>query len=368
MKFSEFVKKCKTGYPASIPMIVAHIQKYLFDNPITSEETIDEKIDTKINTALSGIVETVTDDVIDYIEENPQIIPQPEVMTGATSLADGAAGIVPKPLAGDNDKALFGDGTFKAIDTVSVMTGATASSDGASGLVPQPLQGDQGKALYGDGTFKTVPYPSAMTGASASADGASGLVPQPLQGDQGKALYGDGTFKTVPYPSAMTGASASADGASGLVPKPLQGDQNKVLFGDGTFKALLDMFYPVGSLYFTSSEFSPATLFGGTWKKLEHAFIYGAASGDTINDTIAGEATHTLTVEEMPSHRHSPTNGGSFLSIGCTSGTEISHGFASGAAWQNMNKGRSSIGYTGNGDPHNNMPPYLFRNIWERTA
>ena len=207
-----------------------------------------------------------------------------------------------------------------------------------------------------------------MTGASASADGASGLVPQPLQGDQGKALYGDGTFKTVPYPSAMTGASASADGASGLVPKPLQGDQNKVLFGDGTFKALLDMFYPVGSLYFTSSEFSPATLFGGTWKKLEHAFIYGAASGDTINDTIAGEATHTLTVEEMPSHRHSPTNGGSFLSIGCTSGTEISHGFASGAAWQNMNKGRSSIGYTGNGDPHNNMPPYLFRNIWERTA
>ena len=207
-----------------------------------------------------------------------------------------------------------------------------------------------------------------MTGATASSDGATGLVPKPVQGDQSKALYGDGTFKPVPYPSVMTGATASADGASGLVPQPLQGDQNKVLFGDGTFKALLDMFYPVGSLYFTSSETSPATLFGGTWKKLEHAFIYGAASGDTISDTIAGEATHTLTVDEMPTHRHSPTNGGSFLSIGCTSGTEITHGFASGAAWQNMNKGRSSIGYTGNGDPHNNMPPYIFRNIWERTA
>lgn len=38
--------------------------------------------------------------------------------------------------------------------TSSVMTGATASSDGTKGLVPQPLAGDQDKVLYGDGTWK----------------------------------------------------------------------------------------------------------------------------------------------------------------------------------------------------------------------
>lgn len=34
MLWTEFIKKCKTGYPASIPQIVAHIQDYLATNPV----------------------------------------------------------------------------------------------------------------------------------------------------------------------------------------------------------------------------------------------------------------------------------------------------------------------------------------------
>lgn len=37
------------------------------------------------------------------------------------------------------------------------MTGATASADGAHGLVPQPLAGDEAKFLKGDGTWDDVP-------------------------------------------------------------------------------------------------------------------------------------------------------------------------------------------------------------------
>ena len=44
-----------------------------------------------------------------------------------------------------------------SISGFSVMTGATASADGASGLVPQPLAGDEGKFLKGDGTWVTIP-------------------------------------------------------------------------------------------------------------------------------------------------------------------------------------------------------------------
>ena len=48
--------------------------------------------------------------------------------------------------------AVKGDGdAIKAM--IDVMKGATASADGASGLVPQPLAGDQDKYLKGDGTW-----------------------------------------------------------------------------------------------------------------------------------------------------------------------------------------------------------------------
>ena len=40
------------------------------------------------------------------------------------------------------------------------MTGATASADGAHGLVPQPLTGDEVKFLRGDGTWASVVIPS----------------------------------------------------------------------------------------------------------------------------------------------------------------------------------------------------------------
>ena len=38
----------------------------------------------------------------------------------------------------------------------SPMTGATSSANGKAGIVPRPMAGDQGKCLFGDGTFKEV--------------------------------------------------------------------------------------------------------------------------------------------------------------------------------------------------------------------
>ena len=63
---------------------------------------------------------------------------------------------------------------------------------------------------------------------------------------------------------------------------------------------LLDIVYPVGSLYFTNNATSPAAIIGGSWTKIEEAAI---RSGDTVG--YAGEDKHAITIEEMPSHRHS---------------------------------------------------------------
>ncbi len=53
------------------------------------------------------------------------------------------------------------------------------------------------------------------------------------------------------------------------VPVQMDGDLNV----DGTLKAggksLLDLFYPVGTVYMTASTNDPATLFGGTWEQLQ---------------------------------------------------------------------------------------------------
>lgn len=65
------------------------------------------------------------------------------------------------------------------------------------------------------------------------------------------------------------------------------------------FVNLLDIVYPVGSIYQSMSATSPADFIGGTWTKIK-TFLYGA---DTANQT-GGEATHTLTVNEMPAHCH----------------------------------------------------------------
>ena len=56
-----------------------------------------------------------------------------------------------------NNIQISEENVISATDTTySAMTGATASSAGTSGLVPAPAAGDQDKALCGDGTYKTI--------------------------------------------------------------------------------------------------------------------------------------------------------------------------------------------------------------------
>ena len=61
--------------------------------------------------------------------------------------------------------------------------------------------------------------------------------------------------------------------------------------------------WPVGSIYMSMIATSPATLFGGTWVQMENRFLLGAGSGYVAGVT-GGEAEHTLTGNEMPSHYH----------------------------------------------------------------
>lgn len=118
----------------------------------------------------------------------------------------------------------------------------------------------------------------------------------------------------------------------------------------------VDMVYPVGSIYMSMNDVNPTNFFGGTWARIEGRFLLGASSSYTVGST-GGEATHTLTVDEMPSHRHTISR----ISKAVSSGTNYSRITSDGTELSYTN-------YTGGGEAHNNMPPYLTVYMWKRTA
>lgn len=122
--------------------------------------------------------------------------------------------------------------------------------------------------------------------------------------------------------------------------------------------------FPIGSIYIsTSSTFNPQTTWGGTWvKTADGRCLIGANTTYPLGST-GGEATHTLTKEEMPNHTHTILNG-----------TVTVRGDSSGnIGYANNNSILSSttdskVTDTGGSQPHNNMQPYLAVYFWERTA
>lgn len=58
-----------------------------------------------------------------------EIVSSKDIMKGATSSAEGSAGLVPKPVAGDNERVLFGDGTFKNVVQNLNTTAVNTASD-----------------------------------------------------------------------------------------------------------------------------------------------------------------------------------------------------------------------------------------------
>ena len=91
------------------------------------------------------------------------------VFVGSGSSA--AAGLVPAPgSTAGTSKFLREDGSWEVpVDTTySVMTGASASANGTSGLVPAPSAGDEDKFLAGDGTYKSGGMPMVVLSYGSS--------------------------------------------------------------------------------------------------------------------------------------------------------------------------------------------------------
>ncbi|MCI6225817.1 MAG: DUF859 family phage minor structural protein, partial [Clostridiales bacterium] len=141
-------------------------------------------------------------------------------------------------------------------------------------------------------------------------------------------------------------------------------------------KSLLDMVYPVGSIYLSVSGTDPQTLFGGTWARLEDVFLLAAGAKHAAGST-GGEESHTLTASEMPTHNGhlsagiagtAPYEKGNYKGY-LNSSTMTAYGDI-GRGWNvySGNEMHPASEAAGGGQPHNNMPPYLAVYTWKRTA
>lgn len=170
---------------------------------------------------------------------------------------------------------------------------------------------------------------------------------------------------------------------------------------------LLDLFYPIGSIYTSTKNTNPAATLGGTWTQIKDRFLLCA--GDSYSaGTTGGSATHThtsaahthttaghtLTVNEIPSHSHYesfPVEGYAGWSRETGSGYNVCFSYdvngygnnktlniatvgsyatqtgtsGGGASHSHGNTGSTTPGNTGSSS---NLPPYKVVYAWERTA
>lgn len=125
--------------------------------------------------------------------------------------------------------------------------------------------------------------------------------------------------------------------------------------------------WPVGSIYITVSNTSPAALFGGTWERISERFLLGASSSYPAGGT-GGEFAHTLTQSELPNYSLSVTNGSNVIRSKTGNSADAYVQTQSGG-WgiPNWESKTVTVASGGSGKAHNNMPPYLAVNMWKRT-
>lgn len=157
----------------------------------------------------------------------------------------------------------------------------------------------------------------------------------------------------------------------------INGGMNKLV---GAVNDVINIMYPVGSIYMSVNPVDPSTLFGGTWGRIQDRFLLAAGStfsgGTTGGNKDAVVVSHT---HNLPSHRHTFAGGTKVWTTasGSTeSGAQISGSGKYYAAtakddykWLTATESAApSIDATGSDGTDKNMPPYLAVYVWERLS
>lgn len=142
---------------------------------------------------------------------------------------------------------------------------------------------------------------------------------------------------------------------------------------DQLYTTIFETCYPVGSIFQTSVAGDPSTIIPGsqnsTWQQITDRMLIGAGNVYPV-DSTGGEATVTLTVDQMPRHEH-------MIALNADPNYKVFR-YRAGDPTITGQRASQDIGQstltglydiatsTGGSQPHNNVPPYYSIYIWKR--
>ena len=140
---------------------------------------------------------------------------------------------------------------------------------------------------------------------------------------------------------------------------------------------------PVGIILTLGGNISPAELYPGTtWARIKDRFLWGASDAHPLGST-GGSTTHTLTVDEMPTHTHSASLYEAGVHTHTISILDGSSMYFASSDYQNAYLSGSrqvttssagahthtvTLSATGSGKAFNIMNPYAAKNVWRRVS
>lgn len=154
--------------------------------------------------------------------------------------------------------------------------------------------------------------------------------------EQAADLWADANEKTLPLESVCMFVGAVFHTARTSAP-------DGTLVCDGSQYAVADypvLFAAIGYKYGGSGDYFNVP-------DLVDRFLFGTDNSGNVGDA-GGEATHTMTIDEMPAHTHT-------MQMQVSASNVISNV----PYWKNPGYDAVQTGSTGGDQPHNNMPPYV---------
>ena len=161
---------------------------------------------------------------------------------------------------------------------------------------------------------------------------------------------------------------------------------------ENRIETLLDMFYPIGSIYQSTKNIDPNTVIGGTWQKIEGQFLFASSSKYSLG-SVGGIDKNTLVANNIPllsvtTKINQTTLKGAFANFAAQSSGQgptasgICEVYLSGdyggygtskdgmkdSVRIDASHSHTATSTAGNSSPQaiENMPPYKVINMWER--
>lgn len=150
-----------------------------------------------------------------------------------------------------------------------------------------------------------------------------------------------------------------------------------------SFEAIFNRIYPIGSIYISTNDVNPGTLFTGVWEKIEGKFLLGSSSGYVLGGE-GGDVSHSHT---SAAHSHgygslyaaaqfAGTNGFYYKTktgVNFTGNERKKDAGAGVSTSSSRQEGIQVYGSTGSTTPVNtgsasSMPPYVVVSIYKRIS